>query len=113
MNASLKTAGWLGAALPMFAAMIDVTPAQAQSSARELPAVVVDQPSRPPAARSRPAPRRQSASAASRRAAQRGQTAPDAAAAAAGARTETATGPVRGYLANQSGTGTKTHTPLR
>ena len=112
MNACLKTAGWLGAALPMFAAMIDVTPAQAQSSARELPAVVVDQPSRPPAARSRPAPKRQAASAASRRAAQRGQTTPDAAA-AAGARAETATGPVRGYLAGQSGTGTKTDTPLR
>src|SRR6266702_6983488 len=112
MNACLKTAGWLGAALPMFAAMIDVTPAQAQSSARELPAVVVDQPSRPPAARSRPASRRQSASTTSRRTAQRGQTTPDAAA-AAGARTETATGPVRGYLANQSGTGTKTDTPLR
>ena len=32
---------------------------------------------------------------------------------AAGARTETGTGPVRGYLANQSGTGTKTDTPLR
>jgi iron complex outermembrane receptor protein len=112
MNACLKTAGWLGAALPMLAAMIDVTPVQAQSSARELPAVVVDQPSRPPAARSRPAPRRQAASAASRRAAQRAQTPLDAAA-AAGARTETATGPVRGYLANQSGTGTKTDTPLR
>lgn len=112
MNASLKTAGWLGAALPMFAAMIDVTPAQAQSSARELPAVVVDQPSRAPAVRSRPAPRRQSASAASRRAAQRAQTAPDVAS-AAGARAETATGPVRGYLAGQSGTGTKTDTPLR
>ena len=28
-------------------------------------------------------------------------------------RAETATGPVRGYLANQSGTGTKTDTPLR
>ena len=51
--------------------------------------------------------------AASRRTAQRGTTAPDAAAAAAGARAETATGPVRGYLANQSGTGTKTDTPLR
>jgi iron complex outermembrane receptor protein len=112
MNACLKTAGWLGATLPMLAAMIDVTPAQAQSSARELPAVVVDQPSRPPAARSRPAPKRQSASAASRRTVQRGQTAPDAAA-AAGARAETATGPVRGYLAGQSGTGTKTDTPLR
>ena len=57
-------------------------------------------------------PERQAASAASRRAAQRGQTPPDAAA-AAGARAETATGPVRGYLANQSGTGTKTDTPLR
>lgn len=112
MNACLKTAGWFGAALPMLAAMIDVTPAQAQSSARELPAVVVDQPSRVPAARSRPAPRRQSTSAASRRAAQRAQTAPDAVA-AAGARTETTTGPVRGYLAGQSGTGTKTDTPLR
>jgi iron complex outermembrane receptor protein len=111
MNACLKTAGWLGAALPMFAAMIDVTPAEAQSSARELPAVVVDQPLRPPAARSRPAPRRQAASAASRRAAQRGQTTPDAAA-AAGARAETATGPVQGYIANQSATATKTDTPL-
>src|SRR5882757_1281051 len=112
MNACLKTAGWLGAALPMFAALIDVMPAQAQSSARELPAVVVDPPSRPPAARSRPAPKRQSASAASRRAAQRAQTPPDAAA-AAGTRAETAIGPVRGYLAGQSGTGTKTDTPLR
>jgi iron complex outermembrane recepter protein len=115
MTASWKTAGWLGVALPMFSALIDVTPAQAQSSARELPAVVVDQPSRPPAARSRPAPRRQAASAASRRAAQRAQTPPDAAAnAGAGrARGEIATRPVRGYLANQSGTGTKTDTPLR
>ncbi|NOJ42035.1 TonB-dependent siderophore receptor [Bradyrhizobium australiense] len=112
MTACLKTAAWLGAALPMLAAMIDVTPAEAQSSARELPAVVVDQPSRAPAARPRPAPRRQAASAASRRTTQRGQTAPDAAA-AAGARAETATGPVRGYLAGQSGTGTKTDTPLR
>jgi iron complex outermembrane receptor protein len=112
MTAGLKTAGWLGAALPMFAAMIDMTPAQAQSSARELPAVVVDRPSRPPAVRSRPAPKRQAAPTASRRAAQRAQTNPDAAA-AAGARAETATGPVRGYLAGQSGTGTKTETPLR
>ncbi|WP_083754756.1 TonB-dependent siderophore receptor [Bradyrhizobium murdochi] len=112
MTACLKTAGWLGAALPMLAAMIDVTPAEAQSSARELPAVVVDQPLRPPAARSRPAPRRQAASAASRRTAQRGAVTSDAAA-AAGARAETGTGPVRGYLANQSGTGTKTDTPLR
>src|SRR4051794_34909494 len=111
MSACLKTAGWFGAALPMLAAMIDATPVQAQSPSRELPAVVIDQPSRPPAARSRPAPKRQTASTASRRAVQRGQTAPDAAA-SGGARAEPATGPVRGYLANQSGTGPKTDTPL-
>jgi iron complex outermembrane receptor protein len=111
MMAYLKTTGLLGAAPPMLAAMVSVTPAQAQSSARELPAVVVDQPSRP-AARSRPAPKRQAASVSSRRTVQRGQAASDAAA-AAGVRAETATGPVRGYLANQSGTGTKTDTPLR
>jgi iron complex outermembrane receptor protein len=97
----------------MLAMMIDATSANAQSSSRELPAVVVDQPSRPPAAaRARPAPKRQATSGASRRAAQRAPTTPEAAA-VAGARTETATGPVRGYLANQSGTGTKTDTPLR
>jgi iron complex outermembrane receptor protein len=112
MSACLKTAGWFGAALPVLAAMIDVTPAQAQAPSRELPPVVVDQPVRPAAARSRPAPKRQAASGASRRAAQRAPTTPEAAA-VAGARTETATGPVRGYLANQSGTGTKTDTPLR
>src|SRR4029079_14899228 len=40
--------------------------------------------------------------------------APDAAAAAAaGVRVETGTSPVQGYLANQSGTGTKTDKPLR
>ncbi|XIA64627.1 TonB-dependent siderophore receptor [Bradyrhizobium sp. TZ2] len=110
MTTCLKTTGLLGAALPMFAAMAIVTPAQAQSPA-QLPAVVVDQPSKP-VARPRPAPTRQAASAASRRTAQRGAATPDAAA-AAGARAETATGPVRGYLANQSGTGTKTDTPLR
>ena len=109
MTTCLKTTGLFGAALPMLAAMVIVTPAEAQSSAQPLPPVVVDQPSKP-AARSRPAPRRQSASATSRRTAQRGTTTP---AAAAGVRAETATGPVRGYLAGQSGTGTKTDTPLR
>ena len=111
MTTYTKTTGLLGAALPMLAAMVIVTPAEAQAPAQQLPVVVVDQPSKP-VTRSRPAPRRQSASAASRRAAQRGRAAPDAAA-AAGARAETATGPVHGYLANQSGTGTKTDTPLR
>ena len=111
MTAYLKRTGRLGAALPMLAAMAGVTPVQAQSSAQELPAVVVDQPSRP-AARPRPARTRQAAPASSRRTAQRGTATPDAAA-AAGGRAETATGPVRGYLAGQSGTGTKTDTPLR
>jgi iron complex outermembrane receptor protein len=110
MTAYFKSTGLLGA-LPMLAAMIAVTPAEAQSPGRELPAVVVEQPSQR-AARPRPARARQAASAASRRTAQRGQAAPDAAA-SAGVRPETATGPVRGYLANQSGTGTKTDTPLR
>lgn len=97
-------------ALPMLAATMAVTSAQAQSSS-QLPAVVVEQPSRP-AARPRPARKPQTASAASRRTAQRGTTAASAAAAAS-AGAETATGPVRGYLASQSGTGTKTDTPLR
>ncbi|MEH2475276.1 iron complex outermembrane receptor protein [Nitrobacteraceae bacterium AZCC 2161] len=109
---NVKSAGWMfGTALPMLAALI-ATPAEAQSSARELPAVVVEQPARP-AARSRPVRNRQAARATtSRRAAARGPAAADAAS-APGARAETATGPVRGYLANQSGTGTKTDTPLR
>ncbi|CAN7760752.1 TonB-dependent siderophore receptor [Bradyrhizobium sp. LjRoot220] len=94
--------------LPTLAAMIAVTPAQAQP-ASQLPAVVVEQPSQPVA---RPRPARKPQAAASRRTAQRATATPDAAAAAA-ARSETATGPVRGYLANQSGTGTKTDTPLR
>ena len=110
MTANLKSTGLFGA-WPMLAAMMAVTPAEAQSPGRELPAVVVEQPSQR-AARPRPARARQAASAASRRTAQRGPAAPDAAA-AAGGRAETATGPVRGYLANQSGTGTKTDTPLR
>jgi iron complex outermembrane receptor protein len=111
MTTHLKSAGWLGTTLPMLVAMMTVTPAEAQSSARELPELVVEQSSRQ-AARPRPARARQTASAASRRSARRGSAASDTAA-AAGVRPETATGPVRGYLANQSGTGTKTDTPLR
>ena len=109
MTTYLKSRALFGA-LPTLAAMMAVTPAQAQS-ASQLPPVVVEQPSRP-AARSRPARKPQSASTASRRTVQRG-TAAASAAAAAGVRSETATGPVRGYLASQSGTGTKTDTPLR
>jgi iron complex outermembrane receptor protein len=107
MTARLRTTGSLGTALPMLAAMMGVTPAEAQSGSTELPPVVVEQPSRPT---SRAARKRPVASAASRHAARRQPVAP---AAAADLRAETATGPVRGYLANQSGTGTKTDTPLR
>ena len=110
MTARLRTTGSLGTALPMLAAMMGATPAEAQSST-ELPAVVVEQPSRA-TARSRPVRKRPVATAASRHTAQRGPAASDAAA-AAGVRRETATSPVSGYLANQSGTGTKTDTPLR
>ena len=104
---SYKTAGLLGAVLAMPAAMVAVTPAEAQSSATELPTVRVEAPSRP-TARPRRAVRRQPASTTS----QRAPVGTDEAA-ATDARSETATGPVRGYLANQSGTGTKTDTPLR
>ena len=101
------------AVLPMLATMMTVTPAEAQSSSQELPPVVVEQPSRQ--ARSRPARTRQAVTAATRRAAQRASTRSNVTAAASGPseRAETATGPVSGYLANQSGTGTKTDTPLR
>jgi iron complex outermembrane receptor protein len=109
MNAYLKSTGLFGA-LPMLA-MMSVTPAQAQSSASQLPAVVVEQPSRP-AARPRPARKPQAASAASRRTPQRG-TDRARCRGCRGRASETATGPVRGYLAGQSGTGTKTDTPLR
>src|SRR5882757_506435 len=107
MTARLRTTGSLGTALPMLAAMMGVTPAEAQSGSTELPPVVVEQRSRPT---SRAARKRPVASAASRHTARRQPVAP---AAAADVRAETATGPVRGYLANQSGTGTKTDTPLR
>jgi iron complex outermembrane receptor protein len=107
-----KNAGWMfGTALPMLVALM-ATPAEAQSSARELPAVVVDEPARP-AARSRPVHSRRAARATtSRRAAARGPAAPNAAA-APGVRAETATGPVQGYLAGRGMGGTKTDTPLR
>ncbi len=77
-------------------------------SATELPPVVVEQAKPKPAARPRAS---QSARAATRRNAARSANAQPAAPEAASAR-ETATGPVQGYLATRSGTGTKTDTPL-
>ncbi|WP_459162072.1 TonB-dependent siderophore receptor [Bradyrhizobium japonicum] len=106
------TAGLIGGALPLLAGLMDAMPAEAQSSSQELPAVVVEQSSRP-AARTRPSRSRQAAQAASRR--RQAERAPSNADTQAGASTgaETATGPVRGYVATRSGTGTKTDTPLR
>lgn len=107
------TAGLIGGALPLLAGLMDAAPAEAQSSSQELPAVVVEQSSRP-AARTRPSPSRQAAQAASRRRqAERAPSNADTQAAGASTGTETATGPVRGYVATRSGTGTKTDTPLR
>ncbi|WP_050044875.1 TonB-dependent siderophore receptor [Bradyrhizobium sp. LTSP849] len=104
------TAGLIGGALPLLASLMDAAPAEAQSSSRELPAVVVEQ-SRP-AARTRPVRSRQAAQAASRR--RQAQHAPSGAdAPAAGTSVETATSHVHGYVATRSGTGTKTDTPLR
>jgi iron complex outermembrane receptor protein len=104
------TAGLIGGALPLLASLMDAAPAEAQSSSRELPAVVVEQ-SRP-AARTRPVRSRQAAQAANRRRqAQHAPSGADAPAASAGA--ETATSHVHGYVATRSGTGTKTDTPLR
>ncbi|MEY9395559.1 iron complex outermembrane receptor protein [Bradyrhizobium japonicum] len=107
------TAGLIGGALPLLAGLMDAAPAEAQSSSQELPAVVVEQSSRP-AARTRPSTSRQAAQAASRRRqAERAPSNADTQAAGASTGAETATGPVRGYVATRSGTGTKTDTPLR
>jgi iron complex outermembrane receptor protein len=106
------TAKLIGGVLPLLAGLLDAAPAEAQSSSQELPAVVVEQSSSRPTARTRPLRSRQSAQAASRR--RQAERAPsNADASAAGAGTETATGPVRGYVATRTGTGTKTDTPLR
>ena len=104
------TAGLIGSALPLLAGLMDATPAEAQSSSQELPAVVVEQ-SRP-AARTRPVRSRQAAQTANRRRqAQHAPSSADTPSASAGA--ETATSHVHGYVATRSGTGTKTDTPLR
>jgi iron complex outermembrane receptor protein len=100
-----------GASILILAGLAITAPAQAQSPS-ELPAVVVEQPTRQ-AAQARPAARTQaSRPAARRRAVARGTVTP-AAAAAPAMRAETATGPVQGYLANRAMGGTKTDTPLR
>lgn len=78
-----------------------------------LPPVVVEQ-AKPRAATARPLQRSQWAAATGRRRAARAPNPPAAAPAAVQAASvgESATGPVQGYLATVSGTGTKTDTPL-
>jgi iron complex outermembrane receptor protein len=95
----------------VLASVAITVPAQAQSPS-QLPAVVVEQPTRQ-AARTRPAarPQQTARSSANRRAAARG-TATANAVSTPGARAETGSSPVQGYLATVSGTGTKTDTPL-
>ncbi|MBR0973434.1 TonB-dependent siderophore receptor [Bradyrhizobium japonicum] len=108
------TAGLIGGVLPLLAGLVDAAPAEAQSSSQQLPAVVVEQSSSRPAARPRPLRSRQAAQAASRRRqAERMPSNANAPSAGASTVTETATGPVHGYVATRSGTGTKTDTPLR
>ncbi|MBR0826062.1 TonB-dependent siderophore receptor [Bradyrhizobium manausense] len=114
MTTYLKTTGILGSVLPMLAGMMAFAEAEAQPAPQDLPPVVVEQSSRP-AVRANQTRARQAAQAASRRRqAQRAPANNDAAVAGQGAGAgETATGPVRGYVASRSATGTKTDTPLR
>jgi len=82
-------------------------------SSSQLPPVVVEQ-AKPRPAASRPPQRSQSAGTTGRRRAARATNPPAATPAAVPAAPagESATGPVQGYLATVSGTGTKTDTPL-
>ncbi|WP_445216526.1 TonB-dependent siderophore receptor [Bradyrhizobium sp. Pa8] len=111
---SRTTAKLIGGALPLLAGLMNAAPAEAQSSSQDLPPVVVEQSSSRPTARTRPVRSQQAAQAANRRRqVARAPANADAAAADAGTAAETATSPVRGYVATRSGTGTKTDTPLR
>ena len=93
----------------VFGLSMQIGPVLAQSG-QALPPVTIDAP-RPQAARPAQPSRRAARSQSARRAAvaARQQNVERAASAAAG---ERANGPVVGYLANQSGTGTKTDTPI-
>lgn len=114
MTTYLRTATRLiGGALPLLAGLIDAAPAEAQSSSQELPAVVVERPSSRPKAGTRPLRSRQAGQTTNRRRQHAQSNANSPAAGGGGAAAETATGPVQGYVASRSGTGTKTDTPLR
>jgi iron complex outermembrane receptor protein len=101
--------------LPGLAALMMATSVDAQAqgtTAQQLPAVVVEQPKKPKARRAATAVNRRVARSSTQTRA-RGNTtaAPESSPSPDGS--EHARGPVQGYIANLSATGTKTDTPLR
>lgn len=117
ISRGLRAAGCLpGVSLSILATCLATTSAAAQTpaeNAQTLPPVVIEKQNQPQR-RAKPMRTRQATvSRASRTSRGQGGVAPSAAAASDRGANETATGPVRGYIANQSATGTKTDTPLR
>lgn len=100
-------------ALIACSATTSATAQTASSGAQPLPPVVVEKQNQPQR-RAKPMRTRQATAARASRAPRgQGSAAPAVAAASSSGAIESATGPVRGYIANQSATGTKTDTPLR
>lgn len=85
---------------------------QALAQSSNLPVVTVDAPNKPTARRARPSEAATNRRTVARRATANPRTAPPTNDRNAGARPETAFGPVNGYVASRSATGTKTDTPL-
>lgn len=110
----MRIANPFATVLPVLTALTTILPAEAQPAPQALPAVVVEQPLRQNT-HSRPARKPHAAATTARRSARRAPAQSNVAAASTNSpqHAETATGPVQGYLANQSATGTKTDTPLR
>src|SRR4051812_45487793 len=84
--------------------------ALAQSS--DLPAVTVDAPNKPMVRRARPTQSASTQRTTARRATASRTTAPVVPTVSAGGQAETSFGPINGYVASRSATGTKTDTPL-
>jgi iron complex outermembrane receptor protein len=102
-------------ALPALAALMMTVPADAQAqttNSQQLPAVVVEQPSKPKVRRAAPATHRRVART-SARTRSRGNAPATLEPSPSSGASEQARGPVQGYIANLSATGTKTDTPLR
>ncbi|WP_315832185.1 TonB-dependent siderophore receptor [Bradyrhizobium prioriisuperbiae] len=104
-----------GVSLSVLLASLVTTSATAQTTsggAQNLPPVVVEKQNQAQR-RAKPMRTRQATAARASRAPRGQGSAARSTAASSGGAIETATGPVRGYIANQSATGTKTDTPLR